>query len=276
MIERVTINKSALSLEQRIVAALGNPNNGSEALVELIREVEQAVVTAEDKERQERAKAVDLTLSPDLKAAHEAVVEAELCRSRLNAALPKLRDKLAGALEAERHARWLSEYCDVKTELDALVEEFAEAYPRLTSELVDLFYRVQQCDRKCSEVDALASNLNAEHRRLSKVELSARGIEAFSRDRPEIAKGVVLPDFDISSRTRWPAQTSTSFAAAYAETTSAPYHPGQHWADPEVVAPRREEAEREQRRQAEFNSEQTATQESARNEAERKRFARRR
>ena len=81
-----------------------------------------------------------------------------------------------------------------------------------------------------------------------------------------------LPDFVESARTRWPAPTLTSFAAAYAETTSAPYHPSQRWADPEVVARRRQQAEREQRRQAEFYSEQTATQESAWNDAERERF----
>jgi hypothetical protein len=95
----------------------------------------------------------------------------------------------------------------------------------------------------------------------------------FSRDRPEIAEVVVLPDFDISSRMRWPDKTSTSFAATYAEMTSSHYHPGSRWADPEVGERRQLEAAREQRRQAEFYSEQTATQESARNESERECFA---
>jgi acyl carrier protein phosphodiesterase len=261
--EAIMNGREPPSLEQRIVAALANQTIGTETLAELINDVEQAAAAADQACFDEHALALDLEASPDAASAHQRVIAAEMSRDRLKASLPKLRDKLAGALEADRYGRWLSEYREVKTERDALVEEFADTYPRLASEMVDLFNRLQECDPKCSEVDAQASNLNAEHRRLSKVELRSRGLEAFSRDHPEIDKAVVLPDFVESALTRWPVQTSTSFAAAYAEATSAPYHSGQHWAEPEEVGRRRQEAGREQRRLAEFYSEQTATQESA-------------
>jgi hypothetical protein len=271
MIEKVTMNKT--TLEPRIVAALGNPNNGSEALTELIHEVEQAAATAEETAKRERTKAIDLTLSPDLKAAHEAVVEAELARERLSAVLPKLRENLAGALEAERHARWLSTYHNAKTERDALAREFADSYPAMASQLVDLFNRMQQCDRKCLEVDAQASNLNAEHRRLGRVELEARNLDRFTRDRPEIAKTVQLPAFVESDRTLWPCTSSGSFAAEFAQSMIVPAHVGPRWADDDIRQERRKELGKEKQRLDEFYQQQTAAQEERQNAEERERFA---
>jgi hypothetical protein len=115
----------------------------------------------------------------DLDLAHDCIVGSELVRDQFKTVLPKLRDKLTAALESERHARWPSTYRNAKTERDALAREFADTYPAMVSQLVDLFDRMQQCDQKCAEVNSTASALQNEHRRLSKVELNARNLDGF-------------------------------------------------------------------------------------------------
>jgi hypothetical protein len=209
----------------------------------------------------------------DLDLAHDCIVGSELVRDQFKTVLPKLRDKLTAALESERHARWPSTYRNAKTERDALAREFADTYPAMVSQLVDLFDRMQQCDQKCAEVNSTASALQNEHRRLSKVELNARNLDGFSRDRPEIAKAVVLPDFVESARMRWPEQTSTSFAAAYAAgTMTVPYHPGAAWSDPEVQAQRKSEADKQQREIGEHYAKMSEEQTERINREERERF----
>jgi hypothetical protein len=257
------------TLEQRIVSILANANAGSEAVIELLAEVEAAIALSDQDISAMRAKALDLTVTPDPKAAHDCIVGSELVRDQLKTVLPKLRDKLTAALESERHDKWLSAYRNAKTERDALASEFADTYPAMVSQLVDLFGRIQQCDQKCAEVNSTASALVGEHRRLVKTELHARDLETFSRDRPEIAKTVVLPDFDISSRMRWPAKTSTSFAAEFASSMAAPYHPGQHWAAPEVQQQRRAEIDKQHREMASYYDQASNDQEERVNREER-------
>jgi hypothetical protein len=264
------MNRHEPPLEQRIVAALGNPNNGSEALVELIHEVEQAAAVADQTAADERAKAVDLMQKPDPRAAHERVVDAEIRRDRLRGAMPKLRDKLADAIASEARERWSADYRRVRQKLDEAVKMFGD-YRQHAEAIAQVFALAEQVDKEISRINGTAPD--GEHRRLRSVELEARNLERFTRDNPSLVSTVELRDWENSGRKLWPVTSSGSLAAAYAETTSAPYHPGQHWADPEVVARRRQEADREQRRQAEFNIEQTATQECAWNEVERERFA---
>jgi hypothetical protein len=268
------MNKQPPTLEQHIVAALDNPNASAAELSELVAQTELAIVAAEETATTARAKAADVLAAPTPRDAHDAMNAADaakLTKDRLNGALPKLRDKLTVALEAERHARWLAEYHKAETERDALAAEFAEVYPAIVGTLVDLFGRMQQCDRKCSEVDSQASNLNAEHRRLGKVELHARGLEAFSPYRLEIAQTVQLPDFIESNLRRWPPK-QTSMAAEFASIMAAPPHPGSHWADPEVQQQRRDESEKTHHRIGEFYQRETKQQEERINREERERM----
>jgi hypothetical protein len=269
------MNKLPLTLEQHIVAALDNPNASAAELGELVAQTELAIAAAEETVTTARAKAADVLAAPTPREAQDALADAhaaKLTGDRLHGVLPKLREKLTGALEAERHSRWLAEYRRVATERDALAREFADTYPAIVAKLADLFGRMAACDLKCAEVNSSASALRCEQRRLIRCELHARGLEAFSRDyRPEIAKAVVLPDFVESDRTVWPPK-QPSMAVAYAETLMVPAHPGSHWADDDVRRQRRKESEKEQRRISDFYQEQTASQEDRLNAEERQRF----
>jgi len=261
-------------LEQRIVAALANPNNGSEPLAELIRDTEAAAAAADRTAVDERAKAVDLLQSPDPKAAHQRVVDAEISRDRLKASLPKLREKLTAALEAEHHARWLNDYRSVKKQLDEAVTLF-NSYREHSEAIAQMFAVAVGMDREVSRI-----NLNApdgENRRLPPVELAARGMTGFTRDNPSLATTVVLPRWDASARTLWPQRPTTSLAAEVASSMVAPPHPyPQGWGDPAERERRRDAKERDQARSATFHEQAALDEEDRKNAEERQKLTARR
>ena len=261
------------TLQQRIVAVLGNASASAAELAECIADTEQAIVEADEVITRERASAADLISTPSGEAAEQAISRAEAAkinRDRLNGILPKLKARLAASLESERHDRWLSEYCKAKAERDAVAAEFADNYPRLVAELVGLFCRMQQCDQKSAEVDTQASNLNNEHRRLGKVELCARGLANFSRSDPEIAKVLSLPDLDHSDQMAWPPK-QPSMAAAFAQSMVVP-HPGAAWSTPEERERRRVQAETENTQMAAWHESATASENERINRQEAERF----
>jgi hypothetical protein len=73
---------STSSLEKRIAAALGGDDATSADLATLFAETEAAVNQADATAETERAKALDPALSPDAKAAREAMQSAEFSRDR--------------------------------------------------------------------------------------------------------------------------------------------------------------------------------------------------
>jgi hypothetical protein len=83
-----------------------------------------------------------------------------------------------------------------------LAKEFAEFYQGMVAKAVDLYQRIEACDRESDRI-----NLNApdnELRRLRGVELVARNLDAFSRSQPSIVKTCVLPEWENSSENAWP------------------------------------------------------------------------
>jgi hypothetical protein len=209
-------------LEKRIVAARNNPNIGSAELMELIDAVERAAATATTTAEQTRAKAVDLIAAPDAKTAHEAVIVAELTRDRLRAALNPLRDQLTAALYAEQCARFEASY----SRGEALVLQEAENFTRvheLTHELVTVFQAAVAVDKEVARINSEAAALSGELRRLRSVELTARGLEQFSRDAPSIMQGSTLPDWRDSARNLWPPP-QISMGAAYVASMEFPSH----------------------------------------------------
>jgi adenylate kinase family enzyme len=215
------------TLEQTIAATFANENAGSELLVELIREVEQAAAAAEQTAKQEHAKAIDLIASPDPKAAHERVVESEIFRDRLHHAIPRLRDKLTVALAAEAKERWWADYQRAKAKRDEAADMFAE-YPELAARLVEIFRTAQAVDKEVSRLNGVAPV--GEHRRLKPVELEARGLENYSRDTPSLAKMLRLPDPEQPGKFVWPPR-ERSLAVQVATSTTYSHSSGDWWQD---------------------------------------------
>jgi hypothetical protein len=211
-----------MSTEQKISLALTNPNIGSTDLIELIAEVGEAVVAAEKSAAAEKAKALDLVASPDSSKAHDAVVAAELTRDRLRTILPKLRSRLAEALATEQHERWLVDYQRVEKLRDQAADKFARQYPELLDNLVALLCEADEIDKECARVNSSAPS--GEHRRLDCVELTARGLNVFTRAQPSIAKTIQLPEWEQSSTLAWPPP-QPSFAATYAAAMKPSFDP---------------------------------------------------
>jgi hypothetical protein len=144
-----------------------------------------------------------------------------------------------------------------------------KTYQRHAEAIAEMFAVAEQVDREVSRINGNAPD--GEHRRLRSVELEARNLDRFTRDRPEIAKTVQLPDFELG-RMLWPPTSSGSFAAELAQSMIVPAHPGPRWADDDIPQERRKEFEKEKQRLGEFYQEQTAAQEERQNAEERERF----
>ena len=268
------INKqSTPPLESRITAMLNNPNSESEALYEIIASTELAIVTADETMTSERAKAVDLTSTPSAEAAQDAISRAEAAtinRDRLQSALPKLRDKLAGALRSEEHERWLSDFIRVRQKRDEAAAVF-ETYSEHAQAIVQMFALAEQVDKEISRINGQAPD--GEHLRLRAVELEARDLDGFTINNPSLASTVELRDWNNSEHKLWPLTSSGSLAAAFAETMMVPYHPGAAWSDPAIQAQRRAEQEKQNRETGKNYQRMTAEQEDRINREERERFA---
>jgi hypothetical protein len=247
-----------MTLEQQIAAALNDPNMGSAELAELTSETEAAISLADQAAIQARESSLDLATDP--KAAHAAIVEAELSRDRLKTVLPKLRERLASTIQSELHDKWLAGYQRVKMERDQLDSEFAEAYPRLASELADLFDRVLTCEVACNRVNHEASEFSGEMRRLH-------------LDPSEIGS-TELPG-------HWPPHKPggkfNGLATAYASMMVPAPHPGANWGDPNnsIVQEQRRAVERNQAASAAHHIQAARDEEERINRQERERFAKR-
>jgi hypothetical protein len=256
------------SLEQRISVALSDENASSAALTKLIDEVEAAAAAADATATNLRSDSLDLVLTPDIGDVHHRIVNAEMTRDRLNNIMPKLRDKLSAALYAERCERWYADCERVQARLEEAVSAFRE-YPKHAQAIADMFALAAKVDKEAHRINASAPG--GMNRRLTPVELKARGLDRFDRNHPSLTASVELGCWEDSSRKIWPPRHSNSLAVAVAASMTVPYHPGGAWADPDVQAQRRAEIEKEQREIAAYHERAASDQEARINREERER-----
>ena len=123
-------------------------------------------------------------MTPDPKEARAAMEDALLCAGRLRTLLSRLQQKRATVEAAERLAAWEIEFGTVRDERNALADEVVSTYPKLATQLIELFTRITAFDAKLSKLhQSRPSNVSAH---LASVEPEARSLTAFSRDRPSI------------------------------------------------------------------------------------------
>jgi hypothetical protein len=166
-----------MSLEQRVAAALADPELGSEPLVQLIAEVETASREADAVAAKARADALDPTVAVDVAQASAKVTAAELTRDRMNAALPKLQELLKDSRAQEALRVWRADFERVKAERDRMVAELRERYPMLVDELVGLMHRIAAVDKEVNRINGSGPSY------LHTVEREARG-QLFQPDIP--------------------------------------------------------------------------------------------
>jgi len=222
-VARATLKRKVVTvmfeaIEKRIASALADKSVTSQILGDLMPELESVIAVADRAAEAARAKALDLVNSPDAEKAEEAMKTAEFRRDRLRTALPRLRERHEAVAAAEYAAHWESECDKVEAERNALARQFAEVYPNIVAQLVDLFDRMAVVDKEVGRVNGSAPN--GIHRRLLGVELAARGLDRFTTtDKPSIQQNLQLPDFKQSAKMVWPRRT-IPFAALMGMTAA--------------------------------------------------------
>ena len=118
------------TLDDRIAAAFGNGVK-SDDVAALITETEAAVVSANEAADRARTRALDPALSAKgVAEARRSMEDAAFARDRLQAAVPRLQERLAKLRAAEEDARRWAAYEKAKAERDRLAEE---TDPRLSA-----------------------------------------------------------------------------------------------------------------------------------------------
>jgi hypothetical protein len=214
-----------ITLEERIATALSS-DIASDVVAILIAEVETAIVAADKAAEMEREKALDPLASPDAAKARASMEDAGFIRDRLRNVLPRLQARLTELHAAEYAARWEPDFEQVQAQRDELAQGYAELYPKLAGQLVDLFERIEAVDKEVSRVNGSAPE--GEHRRLRQTELVARGFDNFSRVDPPITKAVQLPDWANSEKMVWPPP-KPSLAVQVATSMTYGSQPGANW-----------------------------------------------
>jgi hypothetical protein len=94
---------------------------------------------------QARNHTLDLTLSgSEVKDARKVMDDAAFRRDRLQAALEKLRKRLARLKYQEEHARRQVSYDKAQAVRDELAKELANLYPTFVQKLVELLVRIDR------------------------------------------------------------------------------------------------------------------------------------
>jgi hypothetical protein len=213
------------TLEERIATALSE-DIASADVEALIAETDAAITATEAAAEAERVKALDPITSPDPTKARAAMEDAAFTRDRLRVVLPRLHARLKQVVAAEYAARWEPDFKCVEADRDALAAEMREAYSAAVARLVDVFQRAAECDRECSRINGAAPY--GEHRRLLKVELTARGVKGLLQPDVFIAEMLRLPYFtrDSGPIYAWPLPTPSPFADV---PVMVPSGPGPNW-----------------------------------------------
>jgi hypothetical protein len=189
-----------LALEQRIAAALTptdiTSTDTATDLAPLIAEVEAAAAAADENATRAREEALDPAVVVDTAKVGAAVATATLTRDRLQAALPRLQERLKRAREREYAECWLNGYAAVKVRRDAAAEQLRERYPTIVAELVALMADIAATDNEIDRINTTAPH--GDYPRLRGVELTARGLDRLLQPDISIVQELRLPCFDCA------------------------------------------------------------------------------
>jgi hypothetical protein len=179
-----------LTIEQRIAAALTANDIISADLAALIAEVEGAAQAADENATRAREEALDPAVVVDTAKVGAAVATATLSRDRLQAALPRLQERLKEVREQEDLAAWKADAEKLEVRRMAKMTEFADFYPPMYERIVDHLYSMRALDR---EIDAL-NRRRPDHKSVRPLEYST---PAFTLD-------LKIPDPYKKDQPLWP------------------------------------------------------------------------
>ncbi len=262
MIEKATSIKQ--TLQQRIGAMLENPSAGAAELADIIVETEQAIVEADETVTSERTKAADIIATPDADAAQQAISRAEAAKidlSRLQSAIPKLRDRLAKALQSERRDRWLSDCRKVERQRNELAAQFNaahDAYEPAKAAVDAVVNRMIDCNLDIERVNHMGADLQDWSNHLEPLQAPSRWL---GTDKEEEER-------------RWgpPRIVNGGLAVAMAQSMAPSAYSPADWSKPEYQAARRAAVEKQNREIGAYYAQAGKDQEARQNVEEREHF----
>ena len=198
-----TVAITQIDLDARIAAAFADGAK-SKDVATLIKDTEHGAASASDRAEQARNHALDPTLSgSELKDARKCMDDAAFRRDRLQAALGKLRERLAELKDQEENARRQVAYDKAEVVRDELAKELADLYPAFAQKLVELLARVVIND---GEIEHINNALPKGADRLLVAELKARGLPwvVNNVETPRITSQLCLPPWQPRSSYLWP------------------------------------------------------------------------
>ena len=199
-----TIAIAQIDLDARIAAAFADGAESSD-VANLIVDTEHGIASASEQAEQARNRALDPTLSgSELTDARKCMDDAAFRRDRLQAALGKLRERLAQLKYQEENARRQVAYDKAEAGRDELANELADLYPAFAQKLVELLVRVVVNDREIDYINNRALPRGAD--RLLVAELKARGLPWVmnSIETPRITDQLNLQPWQPRSNYLWP------------------------------------------------------------------------
>ena len=199
-----TVAITQIDLDARITAAFTDGAKSND-VANLIKDAEHGAASASDRAEQARNHALDPTLSgSELKDARKCMDDAAFKRDRLQAALGKLRERLAELKDQEENACRQVAYDKAEAVRDELAKELADLYPSFAQKLVELLVRVAVNDGEIDYINNHALPKGAD--RLLVAELKARGLPwvVNNVETPRITNQLCLPPWQPRSNYLWP------------------------------------------------------------------------
>jgi hypothetical protein len=197
------VDIGSAALDDRIVAAFSDAGGITAASVaDLITEVEQAAVEAQQISEQARATALDpLTSSSSERAARDRMSDCAFRFDRLMAARSRLDQRRRELEVLEEDDRRAAAYARAVTERDRVAKELAE-YPAIVAKLSKLFAALAASNR---EVAAVNAQLPDGASWVELAERQAKGMAGEPLDRrDQSVLEAKLPPWIWDSPVRWP------------------------------------------------------------------------
>jgi hypothetical protein len=198
----VTVTQA--DLDARILAAFADGAKSND-IATLIKDTEDGIASASEIAEQARNRALDPVLPAcELKDARKCMDDFAFRRDRLQAALGKLRERLAELKAQEENVRRQMAHDQAEAVRDGLAKELADIYPTFAQKLAELLSRVVINDREIEHINNALPN-GAD--RLLDAELKARGLSGWfvnSIEAPRITNQLCLPPWQPRSSYLWP------------------------------------------------------------------------
>jgi hypothetical protein len=188
------------NLEQRLSSVLADGRTSSSELRDLIKQTEAAADTAEREAARLHAAARELGCE-DAAALEQKALAADLLVERMDAALPKLDQKLKEESAADYSRKWKLRHDRAVVARDTVAKRFA-AYREMAAQMAMIFEEAKYTDEKI--IGPVNDSRPAGEAPLQTCELHARKLDAFSRSIPSILDRVQLVNWDDSEKNIWP------------------------------------------------------------------------